>query len=320
MRLLHGVENVDRRGVLRAPRRPEMGAGHMIGLGVTNLEQEWPQMTHYRVWDIGVTWRDIHLAPGVYDWARLDAVIAKAEQHANHILYTFGACPQWAAKYPNQPHAAPWLGPGSNSMPFDLDIANEFLWNLATRYRGRIHAYEIWNEPQLADFLYPWNDAERNALAQLTKRARNTIEECDPQALILAAAVLPRESSGGMTRGRKYWEALKAKGWPVDAFTCHIYPEVDTGYKRWESMLQDVVSTLGTLDPPTRKLWITETAYGLLGYDIPDAKADQLVHDTYAGDGGRFVYWYSWDRPDLGGMYVGPGSAAWSAINTYNTI
>jgi len=298
---------------MRAPRRTEMGGG-MIGLGVTNLEQDWPQMTHYRVWDIGVTWRDIHLAPGVYNWDRLDAVIAKAERHAGHILYTFGGCPQWLAKYPDQPHYAPWLGPGSNSMPYDMTIAGHFIRELTTRYRGRINAYEIWNEPQLADFLYPWNDAERNALAALTRKAYDIIESIDPQAMVLAASVLPRDSSGGMNRGKKYWEALKRKGWPVDAFTCHLYPEIGTGSKRWKAMLDDVMGTLATMNAPTKKMWITEMAYGLLGPAIPDDKARQLVRDTYAWDGGRFTYWYAWDRRDLGGMYIGPGSAAWTAI------
>ena len=37
------------------------------------------------------------------------------------ILYAVGACPLWLAKYPDNPNYAPWLGPGSNSMPTDVD-------------------------------------------------------------------------------------------------------------------------------------------------------------------------------------------------------
>jgi hypothetical protein len=246
----------------------------------------------------------------------LDDIVNKCG--SRHITYVICACPKWLAKYPSNPHYAPWLGPGSNSMPSNQDTANAFFWNLATRYTGRIDAYEIWNEPQLPDFLYPWNETERNALAQLTKRAYSTIKSCDPKAMVLAASVLPRDSSGGMEKGKKYWKALKAKGWNVDAFTCHIYPEVDKGYKRWRSMLDNVVSTLEMMDPPTEKLWITETAYGLLGHDIPDDKARELVEDTYGGDGGRFTYWYAWAREDLGGMLVGPGSAGWDAIKEHH--
>jgi len=285
----------------------------MIGLNVTEAGSRIPpETTHLRVWDSGAHWGALHVGPGQYFWDPLDSIIDQA--NGRHVLYTFAGCPRWLAKYPDQPHAAPWLGPGSNSMPWSMDHAAEFLDALADRYRGRIHAYEIWNEPQLADFLYPWNDAERNALAALTRRAHTVIKNQDPTALILAGSVLPRESSGGMTRARKYLDALARKDWPLDAFTAHLYPEVGTGYKRWASMLADTVATIDSYKPPRRKLWITETTYGLLGPLIPDEKAEQLVTDTYAGDGGRFVYWYAWQRPDLGGLYLDEGSAAWSAI------
>jgi hypothetical protein len=287
----------------------------MIGMHLTDAA-DWAdipsKITHLRLWDCGVTWRDIHLGPDTYDWTRLDQLVSSAG--GRHVVYTVGACPQWLAKYPDQPHYAPWLGPGSNSMPYDVEAFNGFMWNLATRYRGRIHAYEIWNEPQLADFLYPYTDAECNALAAMTKRAYNTVKACDPAAMVLAASVLPRESSGGMKRARRYMDAVKSKGYPFDAWTTHLYPEIDTGYKRWRSMLDDTVATIDAYQSPTRKLWITETNYGLLGHTIPDSKADQLVTDTYAGAGGRFVYWYAWRRPDLGGMQIGPDTAAWTAI------
>lgn len=294
----------------------------MIGLHLTSPDQ-WDaipaEVTHLRLWDCGVHWGAIHTAPGVYDWGRLDALMSRAE--GKHITYVIAGCPRWLAKYPDQPHFAPWLGPGSNSMPSNQDIANEFFWNLATRYAGRIKAYEMWNEPQLADFLYPWNQTERNALAQLTKRAYSTIKKVDPAALVLAASVLPRESSGGMTKGKKYWDALAAKGWPVDAFTCHIYPEVGYWAPRWKDMLDNVTSTLRLMDPPTSKLWITETLLGLLGPELTDAAAlDKAVKTIYEGDGNRFIYWYALDRPDLGGSYLNarPVSPTWSAILAHN--
>lgn len=289
----------------------------MIGMGFTSLDQDWPsEVTHVRLWDIGVTWKDINTAPGVYDWSRLDTAVAKAGDR--HITYVVGACPRWLAKYPDNPHYAPWLGPGSNSMPYSLAEANDFALHLATRYKGRIDAYEIWNEPQLADFLYPYETSEVNALARMTERFYGTIKATDPSAMVLAGSVLPRDSSGGMKRARKYLLALKERGWPVDAFTCHLYPEIGTGVKRWKVMLDEVVAELVALGAPTKRLWVTETGYGLLGDPIPDEKAAQLVTDTYANGNGRFIFWYAWDRPDLGGMYIGPSSAAWTTIKGVN--
>ena len=285
----------------------------MIGLNMTRLDDPVPpEVTHLRIWDLGVHWGAIHLAPDRYEWDRLDVVVDRFQDR--HLTYVISGTPKWLAKNPSSHHAAPWLGPGSNSVPFSIDEFNKFVWQLATRYAGRINAYEIWNEPQLADFLHPYNDATCNTLATMTKRAYNTIKRCDPKALVISGAVLPRESSGGMTRASRYLRALGRKGWPVDAFAVHIYPEVGKGVSRWKAMLTDATSSIKALRAPTTKVWITETAYGLLGDPIGDDQARQLVADTYTSAGGRFIYWYAWDRPDLGGMRVADGTAAWEQI------
>jgi hypothetical protein len=294
----------------------------MIGLNPTGgVAEPWPaDMTHVRIWDQGAHWGAIHTAPGVYNWTLLDQLVAKAD--GRHVTYVIGGTPRWLAKYPDQAHFAPWLGPGSNSMPYNLDVANQFAWHLATRYAGRIHAYEVWNEPQLADFLHPWTPAERSTLARMTKRLHRTIKGCDRQAMVLAASVLPRASSGGMTRARKYLDALRGQGWPVDGFTCHIYPEIGFGAVRWERMLTDVAAHLRSMNPPTLRLWVTETAFGLLGPVTDPAGDEAMVRELYERDRGRFVFWYAPNRPDLGGMQIvttpGAESAAWRAIQAHH--
>ena len=276
------------------------------------------EVSHIRIWDAGVHWGAIHTAPDVYDWSRLDWIVNQCA--GKHLTYVIAGCPRWLAKYPDNPHSAPWLGKGSNSMPYSLDEANKFAWNLATRYKGRIKAYEVLNEPQLADFLYPYTDAELNTAASMQKRFYSTIKSCDPNARVYAASVLPRESSGGMTRARKYLAALQRKDWNADTMTCHIYPEVGYWGPRWKNMLQDVTSTLKSMGCPTSKLAITETALGLLGPPITDAAAiDTFVKAVYEAAGGRWVYWYGWDRPDLGGAIINGGSPMWESIKAHNT-
>ena len=290
----------------------------MIGMHFTDPKANDPvgDVDWVRLWDCGVTWKDIHLAKGVYHWDRLDALMKQYE--GKKILYVIAATPRWLAMNPNEAHAAPWLGLGSNSLPSDLEQFNEFVWNLSARYKGRIHAYEVWNEPQLADFLYPYTDANTNRLALMTKRAYRTIKKNDPSALVGAASILPRPSSGGMKRAGKYLRSLKSAGWNVDFFTCHIYPEPGTGAKRWSTLLNRTQKYLDTMNPPTKKLWITETAYGLLSPDpIPDSKAEELVRQTYAQARGRFVFWYAWNRPDLKGFLISHDTAGWKAVKQY---
>ena len=268
-----------------------------------------------RLWDCGTTWKDIHTTPDSYNWSRMDMLMDKYE--GKKIVYTIAATPQWAASDPNAPHAAPWLGAGSNSLPGDLDGSwKPFVANLSQRYAGRINAYEIWNECQLSDFMYPYDTHNLNLLAKMTKDATRIIKGNDPGALMLACSILPRESSGGMKKAKKYLQALKDKDWcGIEAFTCHIYPEPGKGAKRFKKYLEDTEAALKEMKAPTKKLWVTEVLYGLLGDPIPDEKAVQLVKDTYEYAGGKFLIWYAFARPDLNaGFLIDHGTATWEAI------
>lgn len=289
-----------------------------VGMGYNSLDNWEKGVTNGRIWDMGATWKDIHTGVDTYDWSKLDAIIGQMESFGMSITYVIAGCPQWLAKYPDQPYYAPWLGPGSNSMPYDMDEANKFFWNLSTRYANRIHAYEIWNEPQLADFLYPYEPAELNALATMTKRAYSTIKTCDPNARIVAASVLPRQSSGGMQKAEKYLSALAQQGWNVDIMNCHIYPEIGKQPADWGAMLSDCRQSLQTMGAPTSEVWVTETNYDILGAVIPEASAATYVDGTYqeAGNQGvTEVYWYGWDTTSsLGGLDIRSGTAAWNEI------
>ena len=296
------------------------GVDAMKGMGFNNLDN-WPapgSLTDIRIWDIGVTWRDIHLGVDVYDWGRLDAVVGQMEGMGARITYVVGATPQWLAKDPNQCCYAAWLGPGSNSIPYDIDEFNKFIWNLSTRYAGRISTYEIWNEPQLADFLYPYESSETNALATMTSRAYSTIKSCDGGAQVFAASVLPRESSGGMNRAGKYLTSLQEKGWNVDGFTTHIYPDIDAGPDAWHSMLVDAKNSIASYGPPTSTLWVTETNYNLLGPVISEESAPGMINSTYsyaASEGIDAIFWYGWDTTsELGGLNIKSDTSAWNEI------
>ena len=295
----------------------------MLGMGFTQTNQDWPsEVTHARIRDIGCTWKDIHVAPDQFDWSRLDEVLAKMEGMGyKHITYVIAATPQWAAQDPNAPHFAPWLGPGTNSLPGDPDNSwKPFVANLSQRYKGRIKAYEIWNEPQLADFMYPYDDKNRNKLAQMTKDASRIIKGNDPAVLIGSASVLPRPSSGGMKKGGKYLAALKKKDkktWcGIDFVACHIYPEGHTSQGTlWKDYHKDVKQTMKDMDCPTTKIWVTETALGLLDdAGIAQDKVDKYTKTIKDYIKGGFVMWYAWERPDLKGAWIGNGTYQWDAI------
>lgn len=282
----------------------------MLGLHLT-ADSDWEhipaEVSHIRLWDCGVHWGAIHLGPGRYDWDKLDRLVNLA--NGRHLTYVLAGTPRWLALNPGQAGYAPWLGEGSNSQPADLAHWREFVHAVAARYKGRIHAYEVWNEPALREFWWPYNRSTLSTLAVMTTAAKDQIRRVDPVVPVLAASILPRPSSGGMKRSRLYLEALKSRHWPVDGMTVHIYPEPGKGWLRWHWMLMQTKATLRRMGAP-RRLWVTESMFNLLGPEDQRIPAwMRRVQKSKAN-----VWWYAYNRPDLKGNLIKEHTPVWDAL------
>lgn len=294
----------------------------MIGMGITNVEGQWPfGVAWARIWDIGCHWGAIHTGVDQYDFTKLDKVVDRMTSQGMKIVYAIGGTPVWLSKDPSDTTAAPWMGPGSNHMPTSNDEFNKFAYQLVTRYKGRIAAYEVWNEPQLREFLYPYDAETLDQLAVITARFYKNAKTWDPACLVLGASILPRASSGGMTRATKYLTALKNHAWPIDYATCHIYPVVGEGGVAWVNYLKEVRTKLTELGAPKPNApWVTETMFNLLGPDPGDVATDTWIKGAYSGSanlGVSKIFWYAWNRPDLGGPMIYTGQQAWDSIQVY---
>lgn len=288
------------------------------GLGVLS-PSDWPTSSPLvRLWDIGVTWRDIHTAPGRFDFDRMDHLLQVAEDSGTtSLLYVLGSTPQWAAADPALDGYAPWIGPGSNSAPASVEPWDEYVSAMVRRYAHRIRFWQVWNEPQLKWF---WGYRRYGRLAQLTRRAYRIIKAHDPGLRVVSAPVLPRPASGGMVRGGAYLRSLAAWQWPVDVHSAHIYPETNYGPPRWGELARSWRSTLADLQAPRLPLWVTETNYNLGAGPLPPATCAERVAATdriATRQGIARVYWYahgSHSDPHLLGIPFTHGSAGSAAL------
>lgn len=295
------------------------------GFNVLNPIDYYPEipMKHMRIWDNQVTWRDINPSPDVFNFTRLDSIVKKAKSEGiKSFSIVLGMTPQWAARNPNQGYYAPWIGPGCNSLPSDFKKWDRYVDVMSKRYKGVIKYYQIWNEPQLKHFLYPYGD--RDDLAEMTRRAYIIIKRNDPFARVIAAPILPRPSSGGMKRGSKFLYSLKRKNWPCDIYSCHVYPEIDKGPERFEVLTQRVKNQLEYMNAPTKPLWITEANYNLFGGPLSTkkkvrsyiSKTDSMCERLNVGR----IYWYAYgihSNPQLFGIRFSHGSVGTQHIEQF---
>jgi polysaccharide biosynthesis protein PslG len=121
-----------------------------------------------------IHWRDIETQPGSYDWRTLDAAVAAAEAAQIKLMLSVVRSPAWLTAN------------GQGGLPDDPQAIAPFLSALAARYRDRVAAYEIWNEPNLA--LENGGRVPEPAHYLAVLRAANpAIKAADPCALTLAA-------------------------------------------------------------------------------------------------------------------------------------
>ena len=294
----------------------------LVGMHIEGVEAgNWASAPFgaLRLWDNGTAWSQIELEPGVYKWDNLEGALENAQSKGmTDVLMVLGTTPEWNAKkltdtdYPQ---------PGAASAPKDLKAWDAWVTEVATRYKGRITAYQIWNEANLKNF---WAGTPEE-MAELTKRAYDIIKAIDPEALVVSASPATRLTGPFDKFFPAYLTALGEQGWPVDVIAVHTYPTGDGDPVARGAALAKVREYLTAASAPDLPLWDTELNYGLAGpgdipgQDITGAKAAGFVVRTYIDDLRYDVarsYWYIWTQQPGGntgavkGVQAFPGSDA----------
>jgi hypothetical protein len=125
-------------------------------------------------------WRNIEGAgKGIFDWSVSDDVVQKLNERGLKIIARVDFQPGWARA--DEAHNGP---------PDNYRDYGDFVFAMADRYKGRIQAYEVWNEPNLAR---EWGDQPPNAAeyVALLRVAYQRIKEADPDAVVMTAGLAP---------------------------------------------------------------------------------------------------------------------------------
>ena len=156
----------------------------------------WPDVGFYgwRLWDSSVSWPALEPSSNQWVFATLDSCVALAEQEGAEVLLPLGLTPAWASSRPDEPSA---YGPGNAAPPRDLEDWRNYVRTVATRYKGRIKAYEIWNEPNLENFY----SGTPEVMVNLAREAYSVLKEVDPSIVVVlrANAISVGDISGVMT-------------------------------------------------------------------------------------------------------------------------
>ncbi len=201
----------------RPPRAVAVNSLFGYGVNLADLSTAYLiQDIHFNAIKGYINWATVEPAPGEFRWVDPDNVLRAAEGAGATTLLRVHGSPGWA-RPPDTVESHP---------PTQADDFARFLTALARRYRGRVAAYEIWNEPNLN---YEWgyrspSPAEYTALLKAACRA---IKAADPAALVISAGPAPTgdgnppDTLGDLAFIEGMYRA-GAKGY-FDALGSHIY-------------------------------------------------------------------------------------------------
>jgi hypothetical protein len=269
------------------------------------------------LWATETTWNDLNLSDGVYDWTNLDTALSVASAHEQtDLIYTFGFTPAWAQ---NKNDAVCDHYPGSCDPPLDLNAdgtGTDLLWQtfvtaVVAHAAGRIHTWEIWNEP---DILSEWNGTDAQ-MARMAKDAYTIIKAADSSFQVTTPT--PGISSGGQnieTWLPGYLSAVNAYGSTyADIVTFHGYADAALGDPPEQeiAIVGDVTNAIsGYPSLKSKPIWNTEGSWntdaGLPDPDMQAAYVARMYLIQWSLGVSRF-YWFQYGNDQTGTLWTPSG-------------
>ena len=122
----------------------------------------------------GFGWAAAEPTRGEDDFSAMDAVVAEAQAAGIRLIGLIHGTPGWAAREGT-----------SISPPTDLALWERYVQRLTRRYRGRVHVWEIWNEPDIGQF---WSGTAADYVALLAAAYRGA-KRGNPGCLVMSAGL-----------------------------------------------------------------------------------------------------------------------------------
>ena len=118
-------------------------------------------------------------------WAKYDNIVSLAGGHELAIIARLSNPPSWSRALTNTV--------GTYAPPDELADWGDYVYSVVSRYRGRIDAYQLWNEPNV----YPeWGEraVDPQAYTRLLCEGYRRAKQADPNAIIISGALAPTVS------------------------------------------------------------------------------------------------------------------------------
>jgi hypothetical protein len=273
------------------------GGGSMHNLDATSLGRDLDAMKqaggHWLRFDIN--WNVVQYGgPTSWNWAPMDRVISAANARGLKVLGIITYTP-------------PWARPAGTTAKYGADPTQfaAFAKAVVQRYAPQgVHAYEIWNEPNISSFWQPAPDPA--AYTRLLRAAYTAVKSADPTAVVVSGGTAPAATNGTNYAPIDFVRGMYANGAAGyfsalghHPYTYPISPTDTHAWNAWYQMfgtspsLRSVMIANGDGD---KKIWATEFGAPTSGPSgsnyVTEAAQATMVSEAYS-----LFKSYSWGGP-----------------------
>lgn len=273
----------------------------------------WPSIKFgsWRLWDAYVSWPSLEPSKGKWDFQLLDKYVDLAENAGIELLLPLGLSPTWASARPGERSN---YGPGNAAEPSDLQDWRTYVRTVATRYKGRIKNYELWNEVNMPEFY----SGSKDKLVELARETYRILKEVDPDIIFVSPSV-----TGGQP-AYTWLDEYFTKGGAsyLDVVGSHFYAPTHSP-EAMLSLIKQAQAVMAKHGLDQKPLWNTETGWQMESRQmesrqkkkVPLGLIEQKWKKLDDSGGAAYVaralvlnwitgvsrfYWYSWDNIHMG--------------------
>lgn len=239
--------------IVESPTTIGISDSHLYNLSATDLERQLTLLKEAGVTDlrVGVPWIYVQPTEQTYDWSKMDALVNTATDMGFSITAAITGNTVWGS-------GAPLAGAP------DPQAYAAFAGVTAERYKGKISAYEVWNEPNGVIFYAP---VSPESYTKVLQSAYEAIKNADSDAKVIGGVLGATKTVSGVTMApevflERMYEA-GAHGY-FDALSYHPYHYTlpfSQGAGVADSPMQQVLALRALMEANgdgDLKLWATE--------------------------------------------------------------
>lgn len=135
-------------------------------------------------------------------WTKYDQIVDLCQEYGLNLIARLDTSPEWAR--PGNPKL--------ETPPDNFEDFGDFVYNIVSRYKGKVKYYQIWNEPNWS-FEWGGKDIDAAEFVKLLKIAYRRAKQADPNVVIIAPALAPTtEESPKAFNDLKYLQRMYELG------------------------------------------------------------------------------------------------------------